>query len=205
MTARGSVRRPKGDTKSIRTRKRILDAAANVLSRKGYAGMRLSDVAERAEVQAPAIYYYFDSRDALIEEVMWSGIEQMRLHIAQVLADLPVDTKPIDRLAVAIEQHLRHAHELSNYATASIRNAGQVPTAIRDRQIIEERAYGEIWADIVREARDAGEIRADLDLYMVQMLIFGALNWTGEWWDPRRGDIDDLVKNATAFILNGLT
>src|SRR5699024_2109500 len=144
-------------------------------------------------------------RDALIEEVMWAGIEQMRLHIVRVLAELPDDTRPIDRLTVAIEEHLRHENELSNYATASIRNAGQVPTAIRDRQIMEERAYGEIWAEIIRDARDAGEIRADLDLLMVQMLIFGALNWTGEWWDPRRGTIDDLVKNATEFILNGLT
>jgi len=51
-----------------------------VLSRKGYAGTRLSDVADQAEIQAPAIYYYyyyyyyFPSRDDLIEEVMWSGI-----------------------------------------------------------------------------------------------------------------------------------
>ena len=31
-------------SKSVRTRERILDAAAHVLSRKGYAGARLSDV-----------------------------------------------------------------------------------------------------------------------------------------------------------------
>jgi TetR/AcrR family transcriptional regulator, cholesterol catabolism regulator len=41
--------------KSARTRQRILDAAAHVPSRKGYAGTRLSDVAGRAEIQPPAI------------------------------------------------------------------------------------------------------------------------------------------------------
>ena len=55
-------------SKSARTRDRILDAAAHVLSRKGYAGTRLTDVADRAAIQAPAIYYYFPSRDDLIEE-----------------------------------------------------------------------------------------------------------------------------------------
>ena len=65
-------------SKSARTRERILDAAAHVLSRKGYAGTRLSDVADQAEIQAPAIYYYFPSRDDLVEEVMWSGIAHMR-------------------------------------------------------------------------------------------------------------------------------
>jgi len=44
------------ESKSARTRKRILDAAAYVLSRKGYAGTRLSDVAELAKLQTPAIY-----------------------------------------------------------------------------------------------------------------------------------------------------
>ena len=43
------------DAKSTRIRARILDAAAKMLSRKGYAGMRLSDVAEVAEFQVPAI------------------------------------------------------------------------------------------------------------------------------------------------------
>ena len=55
-----------------------LDAAAHVLSAKGYAGLRLNDVAAHAELQAPAIYYYYPSRDDLIEEVMWAGIADMR-------------------------------------------------------------------------------------------------------------------------------
>ena len=41
-------------SKSARTRQRILDAAAHVLSRKGYTGTRLADVARAAEVAAPA-------------------------------------------------------------------------------------------------------------------------------------------------------
>lgn len=193
------------DSKSARTRLRILDAAAVVLSERGYAGMRLSDVAEKAEVQAPAIYYYFASREDLIEEVMYSGIAQMREHLAAAMDALPDGTPPMERLAVAVEEHLRHELELSNYATAAIRNAGQVPPALRERHVTEQRAYGEIWASLLKSASDAGELREGTDLYMVQMLIIGALNWTGEWWDPRRGNIDALVASAKSFILSGLT
>src|SRR5204863_6809974 len=81
-------------SKSARTRERILDAAAHVLSRKGYAGTRLSDVADQAEIQAPAIYYYFPSRDDLIEEVMWSGIAHMREHMTGILSALPPHADP---------------------------------------------------------------------------------------------------------------
>jgi TetR/AcrR family transcriptional regulator, cholesterol catabolism regulator len=194
-----------GDSKSAQTRTRILDAAAHVLSVKGYAGLRLTDVADKAELQAPAIYYYYPSRDDLIEEVMWAGIADMREHVTAVLDDLPPDVTPMDRLLAAVEAHLRHELEISDYTTASIRNAGQVPLKIRKRQIREEERYGEIWRGLINDIARSGELRDDLDLYVAQMLVFGALNWAVEWWDPRRGSLETIVANAQSFVRHGLT
>jgi AcrR family transcriptional regulator len=193
------------DTKSARTRVRILDAAAKVLSRKGYAGMRLSDVAEAADLQAPAIYYYFDSREDLIEEVMWVGIADMREHVAKILDTLPPGTPPMDRILAAAESHLRHELEISDYTTASIRNSGQVPDKIRKRQVAEEARYGEIWRDLMRSAAAEGALRADLDPYIAQMLVLGSLNWTAEWWSPKRGKVDLVVANAKSFIQHAIS
>ena len=193
------------DTKSARTRVRILDAAAKVLSRKGYGGMRLSDVAQVADLQAPAIYYYFDSREDLIEEVMWVGIADMREHLTRILDALPPGTPAMDRILVAAEAHLRHALEISDSATASIRNAGQVPDKIRKRQLAEEARYGEIWRDLMSSAAAEGTLRADLDPYMAQMLVLGSLNWTAEWWSPKRGKVDLVVANAKSFIRHAIS
>lgn len=192
------------DTKSARTRARILDAAAKVLSVKGYSGMRLADVAKEAELQAPAIYYYFDSRENLIEEVMWVGIANMREHMVTVLDNLSPDLSPLDRILVAVEEHLRHELEISDYTTASIRNAGQVPDRIRQRQIAEEAKYGEVWGGLIRQAAAEGQIRPELDLFISQMLVLGSLNWTAEWWDPKRGSLDAVVKNAQSFVRHAL-
>jgi TetR/AcrR family transcriptional regulator, cholesterol catabolism regulator len=192
------------ESKSTRTRKRILDAAAHVLSIKGYAGMRLSDVAEYAELQAPAIYYYFPSREDLIEEVMWAGIADMRDHFLDVLAGAPADASPMDKIMLGVEAHLRHELEISDYTTASIRNAGQLPENIRKRQIAEEARYGEVWKKLFKQAAAAGEIREDLDLYIAQMLVFGALNWTAEWWNPKRGSLETVVAMAQSFVREGL-
>jgi AcrR family transcriptional regulator len=175
-----------------------------VLSVKGYAGLRLNDVADQAELQAPAIYYYYPSRDDLIEEVMWVGIADMREHVVAVLDELPSDTSAMDRLLAAVEAHLRHELEISDYTTASIRNAGQVPLKIRKRQILEEERYGEIWRRLVNGLARSGELRADLDLYIAQMLVLGALNWAVEWWDSRRGSLDAVVANAQSFVRHGL-
>ena len=71
------------------------------MSSKGFAGTRLSDVAEYAELQAPAIYYYFGSREELIEEVMYCGIAELRKHVQDALDDLPPETSPLERIMVA--------------------------------------------------------------------------------------------------------
>ena len=192
------------ESKSAQTRRRILDAAAHVLSANGYAGLRLTDVAAQAELQAPAIYYYYPSRDDLIEEVMWAGIADMREHVVAILDGLPADVSALDRLLAAVSAHLRHELEISDYTTAAIRNAGQVPPPIRKRQVLEEERYGEVWRRLINDMARSGELRADLDLYIAQMLVLGALNWAVEWWDPRRGSLEAVVANAQSFVRYGL-
>ncbi|GLI25922.1 TetR family transcriptional regulator [Agromyces rhizosphaerae] len=191
-------------TKSERTRERILDAAAHVLSRKGYAGTRLSDVAEVAEVQAPAIYYYFASRDDLIEEVMWVGAHRVRLHVQAVLDALPEGTEPIDRILAAVEEHLRYELSISDYTTASVRNAGQVPEQLRTRPAEEEAAYSRIWRDLFDEAARAGQLRDGLDINVSRLLLLGSMNWAAEWWNPRMRSLTDLVAAARSLVLHGM-
>lgn len=193
------------DKKSARTRTRILDAAAKVLSAKGYAGMRLGDVAEVAEIQAPAIYYYFSSREQLIEEVMWVGLADMRAYLLKALDEAPADADGLERILIAVEAHLRHELELSDYATAVIRNGGQLPDKIRERQEVESKKYGAVWRGLFKAAAADGDIRSDLDPYLAQMLVMGTVNWAAEWWQPGRVSVDRVVTNAQNFVRNALS
>jgi TetR/AcrR family transcriptional regulator, cholesterol catabolism regulator len=193
------------DPKSDRTRTRILDTAAHVLSNKGFAGTRLADIAEFADIPSSAVYYHFSSRDDLIEEVMYRGISDMRHRVQQTLDALPADTGPVDRIMAAVEAHLRNELELSDYCTASIRNSGQLPERLSKRQRKEEAAYGRIWQRLLDDAVAAGEINPELDAPLVRLLVLGALNWVVEWWDPHRGSVDDVVAKAQLILRSGLT
>jgi AcrR family transcriptional regulator len=195
---------PAADTKYARTRTRILDAAAYVLSRHGYAGTRLSDVAARASIQTPAIYYYFASRDELIEEVMASGLADMREQLTSTLAALPSNVAALERILAAVETHLRHELEISDYTTASIRNQGQVPSHLRQRGQREADSYGALWRELFDDASREGQLRSDLDPRTAQLLVLGALNWTAEWWDPHRTSVDAIVSTAQRVVRGAL-
>jgi TetR/AcrR family transcriptional regulator, cholesterol catabolism regulator len=37
------------------------------------------------------------------------------------------------------------------------------------------------------------------------LLVLGALNWSAEWFDPRRSSVDTIVSNAQVLVRNGLS
>jgi hypothetical protein len=121
-----------------------------------------------------------------------------------VLAALPPATSPIDRIVAAVEAHLRHELEISNFATASIRNSRQIPEGLRTRQLAESERYGRIWRQLIDDIAAEGQLREDLNPRIAQLLIMGTLNWTAEWWDPRRGSLEVVVKNAQSLVRHGL-
>lgn len=190
-------------TKSARTRRRLLDAAASVLSEKGFSGTRLSDVAEKARVQAPAIYYYYPSREDLIEEVVFVGAAAMRAHLAEAL-EAAADRPPAARIAAAVEAHLRNELQLSDYSRAMIRNANQLPEHVSRRALAEVAAYNDLWRTLVAELAAAGQLREDIDPSAARMLVLGALNWAAEWWNPERGSIEDVIRTAQSMVLHAL-
>jgi AcrR family transcriptional regulator len=191
-------------TKSERTRERLLQAAAVTLSRLGYAGMRLVDVGEEAGVQAPAIYYYWPSREQLIEEVVTVGTIRLREYVAAALEAAPEGVSALDRLDIAIDAHLRQLMSESAFAHAVIRNISQLPGEIRSRQVVEERAYAAIWRDLFSDAVAGGELRSGLDADLAQPLIIGILNWAVEWWSPKRSSIDAVVATAQSIVRHGV-
>lgn len=186
------------------SRDRILAAAAAVLSEKGYAATRLTDIAEIAELRAPAVYYYFASREALVAEVMVVGQQWVRRHVTDALDALQDGATGLDRICVAVDAHLRVELELSDFATAVTRNAGQLPHDIRMTVARESSEYHAIWRKLFVEGQIDGSVRSDIDLESARMLIIGALNWAPEWWSAARQPIDDLIAVAQTFIRSGL-
>lgn len=195
---------PGSAPRSARTRERILDAAAVVLNRSGYAGTRLLDIAGLAGLQAPAIYYHFASRDELIQEVVQVGLRRTMAHVHDELAALPDGTPPMDRIATAVRAHLEIVLRDSEYAAAAIRNAAQLPQGIRDVQLRDQRRYGALWRGLVDDAQAAGQLDPELDPHAARMLVMGALNWAPEWWRPDRGDLADIVRTAQTIVREGL-
>lgn len=83
------------------SRQRILDAARAEFAEKGFDGARVDEIAKRAQVNKALIYYYFKSKDELLQELLRRFLEERRQRRPdQVtdpgLADLPSQIAQFD-------------------------------------------------------------------------------------------------------------
>ena len=83
-TKKSGTRKPSRKTResvlseeALQTRKRILDTAEKVFSRKGFDGARVDEIAEEAGVNKALIYYYFESKTALLEELVERAVREL--------------------------------------------------------------------------------------------------------------------------------
>jgi AcrR family transcriptional regulator len=79
----------------------ILAAAAAVITERGLSATRIADVAERAGTSAPAVLYWFESRERLLTEALIADEGTFAADLDVRLAELPTAAARLRELIVA--------------------------------------------------------------------------------------------------------
>ena len=77
------------------TRERILAAARDLFIQRGVQQTSLRDIAEQLGISKPALYYHFDSREALLQSIVQPLIDDCNTFIASREAARPVDARAL--------------------------------------------------------------------------------------------------------------
>ena len=191
-------------TKSEISQKRVLDAAAKIFRDYGYAGTTMRAIADEADLKAGSIYYHYKSKDDLIAAVLETGMHAVTERVESALAALPDTATGRERIEAAIRAHLSTIIDVGDYTLATRRVFGQVPEAIRTKNMRMRDAYGAMWQKILVDARARGEFRNSANLTLARLFVLGALNWTVEWFKPGGRSIDDVAREFASVVLDGL-
>jgi AcrR family transcriptional regulator len=136
----------------------LLAAAAEVIAERGLAATRISDIAERAGTSAPAVLYWFKSKDELLAAALtW---EEERFY-TDVIAKLSPGLSPPERLALFIDASAGGGEWTlwMEFWSHALRD----PEAAKTRADLDRRWRAAI-AEIVREGQASGEFgEADPD------------------------------------------
>jgi AcrR family transcriptional regulator len=143
----------------------ILDAAARVITERGLAETRISDIAEQAGVSPGLILYYFDSKDRLLAEALTFANDQFYLRTSREIRRLPSAKDQLRRLVdLSVPGYLQEFGRLDEWAlwievwVRALRDAEMA----KDREVLDERWRSQI-AEIVRAGRQTGEFTSAED------------------------------------------
>lgn len=197
--------RPRGSRARPRSaRELVLRHAARLFREKGYSATSVRDIARRSRIEASALYYHFASKEALLEEVLDRSILNVATEVRQALDALPPGTQPRERFHVAIATHLRAIVQHGDFALASRRVIGEIPAGLRRKHDALRASYGSYWQELFEQAAMAGEVRSTARLGLARMFLLGALNWSSEWFDPKRKSPEELAEVFCDFLFDGL-
>jgi TetR/AcrR family transcriptional regulator len=142
------------------TEQRILDAANEVLLRRGTAATRMQDIAKEAGVNQALLHYYFRSKDRLAEAVFRRAAVKLLPPVVQVLAsDLPLEEKVTRVVHLELDQLARTPH-LPGYILCELNHdpdrAGQLLEAMTGLRVdgIAPRVFDVVGRQIKERVRE---------------------------------------------------
>ena len=147
-------------------RRQILDAALVVFSQQGFDRANVSDVAAQAGVSQGTIYWYFDSKEALMQQLLVEAFDVVSEPFQAILKN--TDLSPLERLlqgfgagAAAFRGKEEKFRLLINLWAQPNLFASTDAAAEPDDQFL-DRVYREQLFEpisrLIQEAMDAGEI-----------------------------------------------
>jgi AcrR family transcriptional regulator len=141
----------------------ILNAAAKVITDRGLAETRISDIAKRAGVSPGLILYYFESKDRLLSDALSYTNDRFYLETSRELRRIPEARKQLERfIELSVPGLLPEFERLEEWAlwieiwVRALRD----PDMAKDREVLDKRWRAQI-AEIVRSGQQSGEFSVD--------------------------------------------
>jgi AcrR family transcriptional regulator len=126
------TRRRTQDERSEETRDRLLTAAVNILSEKGYANFRIAEVSAASAVSRGGMTHHYPSKDALVAGVFEYVFRQLQ---ERTSAKLHTAKDPISALSAIVESGAEFffAPNFPIYLdiVLAARRGGSLPTTVR--------------------------------------------------------------------------
>lgn len=195
---RGRPRKTLDERDEGNRRQQVLKAAARLFRRKGFDAATTRDIAAAAGMHAGSPFYHFENKGALLHAVMEEGMQSAMQRQAKVL---DAALSPADQLRLLIRSHFDTLHgpgrdfiPVMLYESRSLNARQRAAIARLQRQ------YEAPWMPVLEALARSGRLR--VDAHFGRLLIFGALNWTAQWFDARKGaSLDELTDAAMALFI----
>jgi AcrR family transcriptional regulator len=169
------------ERKPLRRINEILRVAANVVAERGYQSASLDEVAERLDLAKASIYYYFDSKQALVAACLDTAAAEVERRLEEIVEEGGTPTETLRRLI--IEQQVFTTQDRPELSRLFLRHLEWPPPLLERIHGILVR-HDRIWKDVIEAGVRSGEFSPAVDATIVRHCIHGALDFVPFWYHP---------------------
>lgn len=183
-------------------REAILARAAELFAAKGIAATNVREIADGVGILSGSLYHHFDSKQAIVEEILTSYLEDLKKSYAAVLAD---HTEPRDRFRGLIGSSLDiagiHPHAAEIYQSdgnylRGLPHFEYLNDAARDIQ--------RTWVNVITAGVKTGAFRHDIEPKVFYRLVRDSLWLSVRWYKPTKAyPVEQFADDCTKVYLDG--
>jgi AcrR family transcriptional regulator len=210
--ARGRPRKTEDERDDGNRRQQLLTAAARLFRDKGFDATSTRDIAAAVGMHSGSPFYHFKSKDAMLLAVMEEGMRSAIARQAQALQGAEPGSMAAAVAAPAVSEPVVQLRRLIRAHFDTLLGPGNdfVPVMLYEHRSLSEHQrivlaklqgdYEAAWTPVLEALHASGHLHAPVKL--ARLLILGALNWSVQWFDEKKGaSLDELTDAAMALFL----
>jgi AcrR family transcriptional regulator len=164
----------------------ILGSAVSLFAEKSFGLASIREIAARANISFPRIYYYLRNKEELLYLVVKRSMERLITSFQEQSSGM---TDPAEKLRFFIENHFGASKSSPAEAKVLLQETSKLSEPYLSEIRGLERQYTETCRMLLTELANANgkELSRERSRVLVS-LLFGALNSMGNWYIPARDD-----------------
>jgi AcrR family transcriptional regulator len=158
----------------ISTQERVLDKAAELFWKKGYAATTTREIAASLGIRQASLYHHVASKENLLCQLCVTSLEQLLQEVQTAVSE---SDWPDGKIRLLVQAHLntllkyrtRHALMLSELRSLSGAHRRQV-LGLRKR-------YEKLVLSVLKKGQSEGSVRSDIPAKYLGLALLNILNW----------------------------
>jgi len=181
----------------------LLNVAADVFYRQGYAASTVHDIAAELGILKGSLYYYIDTKEDLLFLLLTGvqdDVERLRVEVAA-----EPGLGPLERLDLYIRKQAEYNIRNLSRISVFLADLDRLSETRREQMIARRRIHHAYVEDMIVQAQALGLVLPDRDPTVLRHCIFASIVWTYRWYrQSGRGRPPEVAELCSRFALHGL-
>jgi AcrR family transcriptional regulator len=163
-------------------RDELLGIAARLFAERGFKNTTVRDIADAAGILSGSLYHHFDSKEAMLDEILRDFMGGLHASFAAIVA---AGESPRLALEGLVRSSFATIHE-SPHAVALYQNEAALLAHLPDFSYVAtvSQDITTLWLDVLTAGSASGDFRADLDPGVAYRFIRDSVWGSVGWYKP---------------------